>query len=110
MDFGLTEEQTMFRDSVARFLGAEYGFETRQKLVAGGNGFPDNHWSQYAQLGWLAAPFPQDCGGLGGSAVEVALVMEQMGRVDRLTGKPRSPPTGDEKGPWSGPPRDEQDH
>jgi alkylation response protein AidB-like acyl-CoA dehydrogenase len=81
MDFGLTEEQTMFRDSVARFLGAEYGFETRQKLVAGGNGFPDNHWSQYAQLGWLAAPFPEDCGGLGGGAVEVALVMEQMGRA-----------------------------
>ena len=37
-------------------------------------------------------------------------VMDQMGRVDRLTGKPRSAPTGDEKGPWSGPPRDEQDH
>jgi len=81
MDFGLTEEQTMFRDSVARFLGAEYGFETRQNLVAGGNGFLADHWSQYAQLGWLGAPFAEDCGGLGGGAIEVALVMEQMGRA-----------------------------
>ena len=71
----------MFRDRGARCIGAEYECETRQNLVAGGKGFLDDPWSQYAQLGWLAAPLAEDCGGLGGRAVAVALVMEQMGRA-----------------------------
>ncbi len=81
MDFGLSEEQTLFRDSVARFLGTEFPFDKRQGAVAGGGGVPDDHWRAYAELGWLAAPFAEEHGGLDGGAVEVALVMEQMGRA-----------------------------
>ena len=80
MDFGLTEEQSIFRDSVARFLGDEYPFDQRQKIVAESDGFRDTHWRQFAELGWLAASFPEAHGGLGGGAVETALIMEQFGR------------------------------
>lgn len=33
------------------------------------------------ELGWLAAPFAEDVGGLGGSFVDAALILEQLGRA-----------------------------
>lgn len=80
MDFSLSEEQVIFRDSVARFLADEYPFDRRQALVAEGDGFSPDHWRAFADLGWLALPFPEDYGGLGGSPVETMLLMEQFGR------------------------------
>ena len=80
MDFSLDEEQTIFRDSVERFLRESYGFETRQKLVVAGEGFTEDQWRTFAELGWLALPFPEDYGGLGGSPVETMVLMEQIGR------------------------------
>ena len=80
MDFGLSEEQTLFRESVARYLNDAYPFETRQKVMTGEGGYREEDWTQFAELGWLAAPFPEAVGGLDGGAVETALVMEQFGR------------------------------
>ena len=70
----------MFRESIARFLADEYAFDKRQKIVATGPGFLDEHWRRFAELGWLAAPLPEAYGGLDRSAVETMVVMEQFGR------------------------------
>lgn len=78
MNFALTEEQTLLRDSVARFISKDYGFEARQKLRARG-GFDAAHWRGFAEMGWLAAGVPEALGGLGGP-VENALLFEQLGR------------------------------
>ena len=80
MDFSLSEEQVIFRDSVSRFLADEYPFDRRQAQVAEGDGFSPDHWRAFADLGWLALPFPEDYGGLGGTPVETMLLMEQFGR------------------------------
>jgi alkylation response protein AidB-like acyl-CoA dehydrogenase len=80
MDFTLSQEQTLFRDSVARFLADEYDFEARRRIVAEAPGFLESHWRQFAELGWLAAPIPEAYGGLGGSAFETMVLMEQLGR------------------------------
>ena len=80
MDFSLTEEQQIFRDSVARFIADKYSFAQRQEIVATDLSFLPEHWACFAELGWLAAPFPEEYGGLGGSPVEVMLLMEQFGR------------------------------
>lgn len=81
MDFELSEEQTLFRTSIVRFLADEYGFNKRQEIVATDAGFLESHWQTFAELGWLAASFPEDDGGLGGSPVETMLLMEQFGRA-----------------------------
>jgi len=76
----LTDEQSMLQDSVLRFVENEYSFEARRKLAASDDGFSRAHWKQFAELGWLAMPIPEDHGGLGGGAVETAVLMEVFGR------------------------------
>ena len=80
MDFSLSEEQSIFRDSVARFIAEEYAFDARQALVAEEPGYSEAHWERFAELGWLAAALPEAYGGLGGSAVETMLLAEHFGR------------------------------
>lgn len=80
MDFTLSEEQAIFRESIARFLADEYSFDKRQKIVATELGFREAHWQSFADLGWLAAALPEAYGGLDGTALETMVMMEQFGR------------------------------
>jgi len=66
MHFALDEQQTLLRDSVARFV------------AQGGIGAA--HWQQFADMGWLGAGLPESAGGYGGSALDVAIIAEQLGR------------------------------
>jgi pimeloyl-CoA dehydrogenase small subunit len=80
MDFSFTEEQTLLRNSVQSFLQDKYDFETRRKISASPEGWSRELWQQFAELGLLAAPFSEEQGGLGGSAIETMIVMEEFGR------------------------------
>ena len=82
MDFTYTETQDMIRDTLARFLGDTYDFETRQKFINSDSGRDPAIWTALAQeLGMLGAPFAEEYGGLGGGALENAIVMEELGKV-----------------------------
>ncbi len=81
MDFDLTEEQRLLRDSVERLLADHYGFDKRRSYLAEPEGWSRGLWAQYAELGLLGLPFPEDYGGFGGGPIEVMLVMEAFGRV-----------------------------
>jgi alkylation response protein AidB-like acyl-CoA dehydrogenase len=80
MDFELDETQTLLRDSVVRWAEREYGFEARRALAAAG-GFSEAHWRAFVDMGWLGAAVAEDLGGLGGSAIETAILMEEFGKV-----------------------------
>jgi pimeloyl-CoA dehydrogenase small subunit len=80
MDFTLSEEQQLLKDSVERFVRDEYEFEKRRKLAKSDEGFSRNNWRKMAELGWLGAGLPEEFGGIGGGAVERMIVMEQIGR------------------------------
>jgi len=79
MSFAFTDEQKLLADSVARFVSKDYPFETRRKALASEEGWSRDTWRHLAELGWLAAPFAEDLGGLGGGPVEAAIVMEGFG-------------------------------
>ena len=82
MDFNFTEEQTMLRDMLSRYLAGTYTFDARQKVVHGGKGWNPAVWQAFAEeLGVLGAPFAEAHGGLGGGAIENMVVMEEMGRA-----------------------------
>jgi pimeloyl-CoA dehydrogenase small subunit len=81
MDFDLTEEQRLLRDSVERLLADHYGFDKRRAYLAEPEGWSRGLWAQYAELGLLGLSFPEDYGGFGGGPIEVMLVMEAFGRV-----------------------------
>lgn len=81
MDFDLSEEQRMLKDSVERLLEDQYDFEARGKYAKGDNGFSQDMWNHYAELGLLALPFAEEHGGFGGGPVETMIVMEAFGRA-----------------------------
>jgi pimeloyl-CoA dehydrogenase small subunit len=81
MDFDLTEEQSILKDSLDRLLAAHYGFEQRRAIMAAPEGFSGEMWGRYAEMGLMALPFAEEDGGIGGTAVETMLVMEAFGKV-----------------------------
>ena len=80
MDFSFSEEQELLRDSVVRFVRENYTFDKRHALALSDDGFSKEHWALFAELGWLAMPFAEDDGGLGGSAVDTMIIMEELGK------------------------------
>lgn len=82
MDFSYTEVQQMLQDQVQKFVQKSYDFETRNKIIASEAGYSTENWSLFAELGWLAVPFSEDDGGLGGSAVDLMVVMEEFGKAN----------------------------
>ena len=81
MEFGLSEEQQLLKDSIARFVEREYSFDQRQRLVTEGGGFSTANWRIFSDMGWLMLGIPESKGGLGGSVVDTAIVMEEFGKA-----------------------------
>jgi alkylation response protein AidB-like acyl-CoA dehydrogenase len=79
MEFDYTEEQLALQDTLQRFIARDYDFEKRKAILKSDLGFSPEAWKQYAELGLLALPLPEEFGGLGGNAVDIMLVMEQIG-------------------------------
>ena len=80
MDFNYSNEQMALQETLQRFIGRDYGFERRRELARSTLGFSAEAWAQYAELGLLSLPFPEEFGGLGGNAVDIMLVMGLVGR------------------------------
>lgn len=81
MDFDLTEEQSILKDSLDRLLAAGYSFEQRKRAMASPEGWSAEMWHSYAEMGLMALPFAEEDGGIGGGPVETMIVMEALGRV-----------------------------
>ena len=81
MDFELSEEQRLLKDSVERLTTQRYDFEARKKYMAEPEGWSRALWKQYVDLGLTALPFAEEHGGIGGGPVETMIVMETFGRA-----------------------------
>ncbi|MGU7781974.1 acyl-CoA dehydrogenase family protein [Burkholderia sp. PU8-34] len=81
MDFSFTDEQQQFADALRRYLDEQYGFEARQAIVRSDAGVSDTQWQAFAELGLTALPVPDAQGGFGGSAVDMLVAMQELGRA-----------------------------
>ena len=79
MDFNFSDDQQQLRDAVAKWVEKGYDFERRRKIEAEG-GFSREAWNGLAELGLGGLLIPEDDGGLGMGAVEMMVVMEELGR------------------------------
>jgi alkylation response protein AidB-like acyl-CoA dehydrogenase len=79
MEFDYSEEQLALQDTLQRFISRDYDFDKRKAVLRSEAAFSSEAWKQYAELGLLALPLPEDLGGLGGNAVDIMVVMEQFG-------------------------------
>jgi len=80
MDFELTEDHRLLNDSVSRLLADRYAFDARRGYIKSAQGWSQEMWEKYAELGLLGLPFPEEYGGFGGGAVDIMMVMEAFGR------------------------------
>jgi pimeloyl-CoA dehydrogenase small subunit len=81
MDFDLTEDQALIKDSVERLLRERYGFEARRAFMAAAPGYSGALWSAYAEMGILGLPFAAADGGFDGGYEGVMIVSEALGRA-----------------------------
>ena len=84
MDFSYTEVQQMLQDSVQKFVIKSYDFDTRNSILKSEKGYSEENWQLFAELGWLAVPFTEEDGGLGGSAVDLMVIMEEFGKANLI--------------------------
>jgi alkylation response protein AidB-like acyl-CoA dehydrogenase len=79
MDLHLTSEQTLLRDSAAKFIGAA-GPKVARGFRDQDPSFAPARLREAGELGWLGILVPGSAGGLGLGLTELALVLEQIGR------------------------------
>jgi acyl-CoA dehydrogenase len=80
MDFSFTEEQDMLRSSARDFLANECPKAKIRELAEDEIGYDPQMWHSMAELGWMGLIFPEEYGGMGASFMDLAILMEEMGR------------------------------
>jgi pimeloyl-CoA dehydrogenase small subunit len=80
MDFNFTDEQNMLRESIAKYVAANYDFDKRKAALKSAEGWNKAAWAAFAEMGLMAAPLPEAHGGLGGGPVDVLVIMEEFGK------------------------------
>jgi len=80
MDFDFNPEQRQFADALKRWIDRDYGFDARRAIVHSDAGVSAAAWATLAELGMTALPVPEEQGGFAGTAVDMFVVMRELGR------------------------------
>jgi alkylation response protein AidB-like acyl-CoA dehydrogenase len=81
MDFDFTQEQVMLRTLTREFLTRESTPRSVRVLMDDVRGFSDATWQQVSEMGLPGLTIDAGYGGQGLGMVELALVLEEMGRA-----------------------------
>ena len=77
MDFGFSDEQNILRDSVRRMMDRVATPEYIRRLDRE-QSYPYELYDAWVQMGLLGMPFPEAYRGLGGSALDLAIIDEEL--------------------------------
>ena len=80
MDFGFSEDQELLRDSTRKFLAAECPTTFVRKMMEDDSAHATELWKKAAELGWMGILIPEEQGGIGGSFLDLVVVLEEMGK------------------------------
>ncbi len=80
MNFDLSDDQRMMRESFARFLDDQSSM-ARVRAAAEKGGFDPELWAGLAELGAFGLRVPEDNGGLGLGVMDAAVLLEEAGRM-----------------------------
>jgi alkylation response protein AidB-like acyl-CoA dehydrogenase len=84
MEYNLTPEQALFRDTARSFLEKEAPLARVRELALGRVGFDPEWWRRGAELGWASMLVPAAMGGgsiSGNGMLDMAIVAEETGRL-----------------------------
>lgn len=74
------EDRRLLGENIERFAAQEYDFDKRRAIVSGADGYSRAVWSELAELQLLGLGLPEEVGGIGGSIVDLGVVMSAIGR------------------------------
>ena len=81
MDLSLTEEQQILRRIARDFLTEKFPKKLVGELEESELGYSPEIWREMAELGWIGLPFPEKYGGAGMTFLDLAVLLEEMGRA-----------------------------
>jgi alkylation response protein AidB-like acyl-CoA dehydrogenase len=81
VNFSFSDDQILLKNSVRAALDEQCKPEHVRAMFDDPKGYSAELWGEMAKLGWLGLPFPEEQGGAGLGLVELALVMDEMGRA-----------------------------
>src|SRR5262249_23040990 len=81
MDFGLSEEQEMLQQSAREFLTQECPPAFVREMYKQPDGFSRELHRKMVEQGWTGLLIPEAQGGLGLSMLDMAVLLEEMGRA-----------------------------
>lgn len=81
MDFSLSEEQQLFRESARRFLREQCHSGTLRELERSDTGFSAALWKDMAAQGWTGIVVPERYGGSGLGFLALGVLLEEIGRA-----------------------------
>jgi len=81
IDFGLSDDQEALQRAALDFLARECPPALVRETARTPDGVPRELYGRMAALGWMGLVVPEVHGGLGLGTLELALVLEELGRV-----------------------------
>ena len=84
MDYNLSDDQVLLRDTVRKFLEQASPLTAVRELAERGGGLRRDWWRQAAELGWTAMLIPEELGGgtvSGNGLLDLAIIAEEAGRM-----------------------------
>ena len=81
MNFNLSEEQEMLRKMARDFFANECPKSLVREMAKDEKGYPPELWRKMAELGWVGLILPEEYGGLEMSFLDLAVLLEEMGRA-----------------------------
>jgi len=81
VDFGFDEIQDMLSKDARRFLGDKCPKTFVREMEEDEAGYSPELWKEMADLGWMGLVIPEEYGGQGMSFMDLAALLEEMGRA-----------------------------
>jgi alkylation response protein AidB-like acyl-CoA dehydrogenase len=79
--YRLSEDQELIRSTAREFLGDRLGLGRVRELMMTDDGFERPLWKEMADMGWPGLAIAEEHGGAGLGPVELAVLLEEMGRL-----------------------------
>src|SRR5215510_11645882 len=76
MDLSFSMEQQVLRENVRRYCRDQF----HKKETNQNGSFNREHWTAFANMGWLGLLLPEEVGGISGSIIDAAIILEEFGR------------------------------
>jgi len=81
LNFTLSEEQEMLRKAARDFLTEKCPKTMVREMEQDERGYSPELWREMANLGWMGLVFPEKYGGSGMSFLDLAVLLDEMGRA-----------------------------